>query len=348
MLSARMTGGAAMAAGSRHFSIGAGWRVVLRDAGLEPTLLLRAAGLPEDLFEQDEVRLSPRDYVRFWNALAHLDPDPALPVRVIENVSAEAFESSMFAAMASPDFETAMRRLAQFKPLFGPVRLDVGARSGGFAVALEFVDASFEPPPALALAELAIWLQLARMGTRHPIEAVRARSPVPLTDAETVTDFFGVAIEAGPRIELVMSLKDARRPYLTRNEALWAFFEPELRRRLRDLTREDGVRERLRAVLVEMLPGGETSIDAAARRLATSKRTLQRRLTAEATSYQEVLAEVREQLARHYLTHSRISNTEIALLLGFSDPNSFFRAFHDWTGRTPDTVRGEAPAARPH
>ena len=61
-----------------------------------------------------------------------------------------------------------------------------------------------------------------------------------------------------------------------------------------------------------------------------------------------MLAEVREQLARHYLTHSRISNTEIALLLGFSDPNSFFRAFHDWTGRTPDTVRGEAPAARPH
>ena len=337
-----------MAAGSRHFSIGAGWRLLLRDAGLEPALLLRAAGLPEDLFEQDEVRLSPQDYVRFWNALAHLDPDPALPARVIENVSAEAFESSMFAAMSSLDFETAMRRLAQFKPLFGPLRLDVGESSGGFAVALEFVDTSFEPPAALALAELAIWLQLARMGTRHPVKALRARSPVPLTDAVSVTDFFGVAIESGTRIELVISLEDARRPFLTRNEALWEFFEPELRRRLRDLTRDDGVREHLRAVLVEMLPGGETSVDAAARRLATSKRTLQRRLTAEAASYQEVLAEVREQLARHYLTHSRISNTEIALLLGFSDPNSFFRAFHDWTGRTPHTVRGEAPAARPH
>jgi len=54
-----------MAAGSRHFSIGAGRRLVLRAAGLEPALLLRAAGLPEDLFEQDEVRRSPQAYVRF-------------------------------------------------------------------------------------------------------------------------------------------------------------------------------------------------------------------------------------------------------------------------------------------
>jgi AraC-like DNA-binding protein len=325
--------------------MGHGWRLLLRDAGLEHVSVLRAAALPEDLLDGEDVRLAPADYFRFWNAVAQLAPDPAMPVRVVSKVSAEAFESSMFAAMCSPDFETAMRRLARFKPLFGPVRLDVGARAGGFGVSLRFVDPGLSPPPSLALAELAIWLRLARMGTRHPIVAVAARSPVAIAPSAEIDAFFGVPVEAGEAIELVVSAEDARRPYLTRNEALWEFFEPELRRRLRDLTRDAAVQDRLRSVLLEMLPGGETSIEAAARRLATSKRTLQRRLAAEATSYQIVLDEVREQLARHYLTQSRITNTEIALLLGFADPNSFFRAFHAWTGHTPEAVRSASGGA---
>ena len=325
--------------------MGQGWRLLLQDAGLEPASVLRAAALPEDLLDREDVRLAQADYFRFWDALARLDPDPALAVRVVSKASAEAFESSLFAALCSPDFATSMQRLAQFKPLFGPVRLDVGARSGGFAVALRFLDETVAPPQTLALGELAIWLQLARMGTRQPIRAIAARSPVPIPPSAEIEAFFGVPVEPGERIELVISSGDAARPYLTRNEELWRFFEPELRQRLRDLDRDAGMHQRLRSVLVEMLPGGETSIDAAARRLATSKRTLQRRLAAESTSYQAVLDEVREQLARHYLTQARISNTEIALLLGFADPNSFFRAFHAWTGRTPESVRGAAQAA---
>ena len=33
---------------------------------------------------------------------------------------------------------------------------------------------------------------------------------------------------------------------------------------------------------------------------------------------------------------------QISFLLGFKDPNSFFRAFHTWSGSTPDSVRNEA------
>ena len=30
---------------------------------------------------------------------------------------------------------------------------------------------------------------------------------------------------------------------------------------------------------------------------------------------------------------------EISFLLGYADPSSFYRAFHEWTGLTPDRVR---------
>ena len=80
----------------------------------------------------------------------------------------------------------------------------------------------------------------------------------------------------------------------------------------------------------------------AARKLGMSKRTLQRRLSGENTTYQAILANVREQLAHHYLSTSTLSSPEISFLLGYSDPNSFYRAFHTWTGTTPESIRAQA------
>ncbi|MCB9697640.1 MAG: helix-turn-helix transcriptional regulator [Alphaproteobacteria bacterium] len=76
-----------------------------------------------------------------------------------------------------------------------------------------------------------------------------------------------------------------------------------------------------------------------ARRLAVSTRTLQRRLREEGTSFKEVVDTTREGLARHYLGRTQLSASEIAFLLGFEEPNSFFRAVQRWTGTTPETLR---------
>ncbi len=71
-----------------------------------------------------------------------------------------------------------------------------------------------------------------------------------------------------------------------------------------------------------------------------SNRTLRRRLREEATSYREVLDEVRTGLACHYLEKEKRGIDEVASLLGFSDPSAFTKAFRRWTGRTPaDFVR---------
>ena len=89
------------------------------------------------------------------------------------------------------------------------------------------------------------------------------------------------------------------------------------------------------------MPSGESSIAEVARKLGVSKRTLQRHLETEGTNFQEVLAATREDLARYYLTKTRLSGAEISYLLGFGDPNSFFRAFHAWTGQTTEQFRVE-------
>ena len=177
------------------------------------------------------------------------------------------------------------------------------------------------------------------MATRARIEPERVTTPRPPTPAGAYQRYFGVEVRRGKAHAVTFSASSATRPFLTANEEMWEFFEPELRKRLSALDAAASIADRVRAVLLELLPTGATSVDAVARKLNVSRRTLQRRLSDEGSNFQAMLNQTRKELARHYLKNSSMSAAEISFLLGFEDPNSFFRAFHDWTGDTPERVR---------
>jgi len=87
-----------------------------------------------------------------------------------------------------------------------------------------------------------------------------------------------------------------------------------------------------------MLLGGQTTINDVTRKLLVNIRTLQRCLLEKQTNYQTVHGEVREELAKHYVKNSELSCAQISFLLGYNDPNSFFRVFITWTGSTPESI----------
>jgi len=62
------------------------------------------------------------------------------------------------------------------------------------------------------------------------------------------------------------------------------------------------------------------------------RRTLQRRLGQEGTTFSKELASLRHDLALGYLSHAEMGVREVAYLLGYLETNSFLRAFRTWTG----------------
>jgi AraC-like DNA-binding protein len=72
-----------------------------------------------------------------------------------------------------------------------------------------------------------------------------------------------------------------------------------------------------------------------ARELGLSERTLQRRITDEGTTFRQMLNETRHELVRQYLGNASVEINEAAFLVGYEDPNSFYRAFRSWEGQTP-------------
>lgn len=325
---------------AKSVPVEAGWSALLHDLGLRPVDVLRRAGLPEDLFTRPDALLDVAGYFRFWSAIETAVDDPLFPMRLIDAVSPEVFSPPLFAALCSPDLASALQRLAQHKRLVAPMALDLSEGVKGRLTARpRWLEAHLDPPPSLMLSEIAFLLRLGRLGTRRGIRAVRVSLPQSPQRLDAVEAYFGCALSLGESASISFSAADAELPFLTSSDAMWRVFEPELRRRLMDLDRSASLSDRVKALLLEALPSGRAGMDEVASRLALSRRTLQRRLGEEGVTFQGLVTHVRTELARHYLSRTRLPLAEISFLLGFEDANSFHRAFHEWTGKSPDRWR---------
>jgi AraC-like DNA-binding protein len=77
-----------------------------------------------------------------------------------------------------------------------------------------------------------------------------------------------------------------------------------------------------------------------AQKLGMSERTLARRLAKEGVSFNEVLQELKANLATRYLEQDGMPISKIAWLLGFEEASSFSHACRRWTGKSPRELRG--------
>lgn len=326
-------------AGSIKYAVDMAWGVMLGNLGITPGDVLRQARLPMDLFNREAASVTSAEYFRLWNAIESIAREPLFPLKLVEAASADTFSPALFACMCSRNLDAALGRLAQYKLLIGPMRLYIEKGPAETSVQIAGLPDDLPPPGWLITAELAFFTQLARLGLRERVVPVRVETPVRLSDPHAYAAWFGCMPRTGESARITFRNLDAERPFLTANPAMWAAFEPSLRQRLSDVTAQSTMAGRIRGWLNETIASGGSGIHEAARALGVSTRTLQRRLSDEGTSFQAELNAVREGLARHYLAHTKLSTAEIAFLLGYAEQNSFYRAFHEWTGSSPDRAR---------
>jgi AraC-like DNA-binding protein len=96
---------------------------------------------------------------------------------------------------------------------------------------------------------------------------------------------------------------------------------------------------RIRSVVAGLALAGAISLEAAARRLGTSPRTLQRRLNRRGLRFWALVDQSRFEIAGALLRETDLEVQEIAARIGYCNPNAFSRAFNRWAGCSPTVYR---------
>lgn len=323
------------------FVIPPNWKVLFKDLGLNLQVVLGYAELPLGLFEQKKVQLSPSQYFQLWQGIdkAAQVQGIELGLKLAEVMSFESFDVPIFAAICSPNLNSAIKRLQEYKPLIGPMELRLDQTDATTEIEISCYGFTSALPSSLSLTELVFFTQLTRLATRQSINPITVVLPDLPRNLSAYIDYFGCEIAQGSATKVVFSSKDARVPFLTNNQTMLSLFDCELRKKLEVMESNHTTSRTVYTHLMDLLPQGESSIEVVASQMAMSKRTLQRKLSVEGNSYQSILHKVREELAHYYLKETDLPITEVSFLLGYQETNSFIRAYNSWTGVSPGHVR---------
>lgn len=166
----------------------------------------------------------------------------------------------------------------------------------------------------------------------------------PISPLQVYTDFFGVAVRFGcphAALRVPRTVLDERFP--SANAAIRKLAVHYLTSRHTDP--ETRFATTVRHALVERLGVTGPAIGNIARLFAMHPRTLQRRLAEESTTYEEILDDVRRDLAIRHIITTDLPLSQVAVMTGFASQSALSHAVRRWRGATPRELRRRAGIA---
>lgn len=313
---------------------------VLEHHGAAVAPLLEAARIPRFALEEPSYRIRFEQELAFIrSALASLNL-PTAGLEVGQQYNLALFGVLGLAASCAPTVRELFRTVPSFPVLcWGSIEQAVWRDGSDEYVAFYANDAVGDCATFFIERDITAVLCLFRqtLGEHVRPVSVRFARPAP-PDREPYERFFACPIsyaDAVNQIRFESSVWNAEPPQA--NPMAYRYFINQCRQ-LSDaleapLRYAEVVRTRLR--LAPRIP----TFEALTADLQLSRRSLQRRLAEEGTSYSALLAEVRTERAIEMIARGGMPNEEIARCLGFADGSAFSRAFASWTGRSPSAYR---------
>lgn len=310
--------------------------------GVPPDVLLRAADLDPALMTQAVV--PHRQVLRIWEEATRLSGDDDFGLHMAEwiIVQAEArFDVLAFAMRSCPTLGDQYARMGRYIRLLHKETILALEASDDVARLVHGVVDHHRSLRQPSEAMLAMMLLQGRrsIGEDFAPREVRFVHPRPARTTEHERIFRAPVHYGCPRDELVLDRALLERPQVHAEPRLLTLLARQLEALLQDVGKGHSVTGPIRRCMADGLIEGEPTLASVAKRLGLSPRTLQRRLRDEDTSFADLLADVRHELALQHLRNPEVSIQEAAFLLGFSDVSTFHRAFKRRAGVTPAEYR---------
>lgn len=338
-------------------------RAMMREASLATSLVIdflgflerqghpladvcRAADIDPAIVQQPNSRVPASFMERLWALGERLTGDPDVGLHSAESYNPGALSIVGYVVLSCRTAREALDRLTRYAPLLNEgLKVDLLEQDGRATCrfrAVSELDSYLHRDSRQVMETLAagtvVTLQRLATGPVTPIAITfRHRAPASLVEHHRI---LGPAIRFEQAEDTVVYSSTAlETPFISADPALLEVFEGDARRRLEALATRGGVSGRVLTLLAARVRGAVPPLSEVASELAMSERSIQRSLSEEQTSYRQLVDDVRKSLAIEHLSRPGTSATDVAFLLGFSEPSAFTRAFRRWTGTAPTEFR---------
>jgi AraC-like DNA-binding protein len=293
---------------------------------------------PADLHDQDN-RIPFANYVALMRAGKQLANDPALALHFGEAI--DLSEISLVGLIGAAS-ETLMEAFAQTNR-YARLVVEVDGAGERFQIArgeggLWLIDARANPNefPELTESTFARMAGASRQFGETPLmKAVHVTHADPGYRAEYDRIFRAPTEFDSDKNAVLIDEAWLDRRIALQPRYVFGILSEHAEQLLKSLENSKSVKGRVETLVMPILHTGAASMDTIADKMGISRWTLSRKLKAEGMTFEQVLDNLRHQLALHYLRGKKVSVNQTAYLLGFSEPAAFSRAFKRWTGRSP-------------
>jgi AraC-like DNA-binding protein len=317
--------------------------------GVSLAACIAGAGLHEEELRDPAREIEGRqELIVFRNILNRLPRELPFPLLVGQRYQPTMHGMWGFAILSSPNIRSAIEIGLRYFDLsfsFNRARLEINGNQ--FRLIYDDSDNPDDLRAALIEADIAalVTIQRSLLGYAIPFQSLQLRSPRPAY-ASAFEPLFGVVPQWDAAINAVgidPSVLDLPMPLA--NELGLRVSDEQCRLLIEHRGQRSGLAGKVRGRILRK-PGEFPQMETVAAELGMSARTLRNQLRREATSYRELLEEIRETLAEELLSTTRLTIDEIAGRLGYADTSSFVLAFKRWKGVSPRGYKREMAKSR--
>ena len=314
--------------------------------GVQPRELFAKAGLDVDAMQEPGARYPFRSMIRLWNEARIETGDPCIGLIAAQKIRPPALHALGLAWLASPTLLDGLRRIERYAQIVNSLaRFELTIDAAQAKLAHVPQETRLQPTDEAVDAGLAIVVKMCRaIADPHFAPTAVTLRHADNGHIEQYVNYFRCPVRfSADENALYFDLETLRKPAPAGNREL-AYHNDRAAERYLATLNPERVGDKVKEILLTLLPSGEATQETVASNLHKSVSTLQRQLKAEGVSYRELLEQTRRELAQQLLGEQRYALSQIAYLLGFSDQGNFSRAFKRWTGRSPAAFRRQAEA----
>lgn len=311
--------------------------------GVETRDLIRELGLPVDGPIDPTQMVSSSDYYDFFAELVDRDPNGlSLPLKIGAAMRSDEYGAFGLAWKSAPTLHGSFTRAERYGHVLGSAETYSLEETGqGFFFNLEKAG---DGCPGMQLSNEASMSAVDTISkevcsSRFIPMAIYFKH-APRGDARVYESHFGcpVHFQSG-RDALLVNKESIEIPNKLGDESIAKFFDRHLEQQLNSLKGDIDLQQQVRRAVVNVLSEGVPKLSRIASELKIGARTLQRRLSEQGYSYQNVVDMAQKDLAQRLLRETDYSLAEVAFLTGFAEQSGFTRAFKRWAGQTPRSYR---------